>query len=100
MAAEQEKVRVIAFKDGDTWVAQCLEYDIGAQGTDLDDVYGRLMVAIQIDRETSIAIHGKPFAGIEKAPQFFFDRWEQRSQKLAPTMTQIDHTQVEFRLAA
>jgi hypothetical protein len=100
MSAEQEKIRVVAFKDGDAWVAQCLEYDIGAQGTDLDDVFGRLLIAVQIDRETSVSIHGAPFAGINKAPQYFFDKWDQSSKQLAPTVKIIDHTQVEFRLAA
>lgn len=100
MSHPTDNLRVIAFKEGDTWVAQCLEYDISASASDLDDLYGRLMLTIQMDRESSIQIHGKPFAGLERAPHHFFDLWEKRSRKMAPTVNSFDHTEVEFRLAA
>jgi hypothetical protein len=47
-----------------------------------------------------MSIHGAPFGGIGKAPKYFFDRWEQSSKQMVPTMAKVDHTEIEFRLAA
>lgn len=93
-------VRVIAFKDGDGWVAQCLEYDIAAQADKLDDAYERVFAAIALDRAESERVHGAPFAGIDKAPAHFFDLWEQRARTLGTSHRKLDHTEVEMALAA
>jgi hypothetical protein len=63
-------------QQGDQWVAQCLEYDIGAQADDLDELRLRLMVAIEAERQESIRRHGAPFAGIKPAPYRYYDIWE------------------------
>jgi hypothetical protein len=60
---EPPQIRVIAFKDGDTWVAQCLEYDIAAIAADLHNLHTRLVIAINAEREESINRHSEPFAG-------------------------------------
>jgi hypothetical protein len=80
MKQESGGLRAVIFQDGDVWVAQCLEYDIGAQAQDLDTVRRRLAVAIEIERQTSLEIHGKDFAGIDEAPAHFFEMWEKRSK--------------------
>ncbi len=38
MNQESDGIRAVIFQDGDLWVAQCLEYDIGAQAFDVDTV--------------------------------------------------------------
>jgi hypothetical protein len=80
MRQESGGLRAVIFQDGDMWVAQCLEYDIGAQAHDLDTVRRRLDVAIEIERLTSLEIHGRDFAGIDEAPAHFFEMWEKRSK--------------------
>jgi hypothetical protein len=82
--ADAMKIRVIAFKDGDQWVAQCLEYDIAAQAADLETVHARLMMALDAERAESMRLHDKPFAGIDPAPQHFLDMWSRRSGVFNP----------------
>ena len=69
-------IRAVIFQEGDVWVAQCLEYDIGAQAHDLDTVQRRLTLAIEVEQSTSLEVHGKEFAGIDRAPTRFFEMWE------------------------
>lgn len=100
MVAPTKSVRVIAYRDGDgLWVAQCLEYDVAAQGSNPDEAYERILVALELDCAESIKVHGAPFAGIEEAPSHFFDLWEKRVKALG-SLKKIDHTEVEMGLAA
>lgn len=100
MVAPTNSVRVIAYRDGDgPWVAQCLEYDIAAQGDSPDAAYEHVLVAIKLDAAEGMKVHGAPFAGIEKAPQHFFELWEKRVRALG-SHKQVDHTNVEMALAA
>jgi hypothetical protein len=78
MKQESDGIRAVIFQDGNLWVAQCLEYDIGAQAHDLDTVRRRLGVAIEIEQRTSMEVHGKEFAGIDQAPARFFEMWEKQ----------------------
>jgi hypothetical protein len=59
-----DPIRVLLSKEGEHWVAQCLEYDIGAQARDLGELRKRLLIAIRAERDESLRRHGKPFAGI------------------------------------
>ena len=87
---EVPQLRVIVFKDGEIWSAQCLEHDIGAQAPNLDELQERLTLTINIDLETSIDKHGVPFGGIDQAPQHFFDMWEKRSGDYKPARSSAD----------
>src|SRR5258708_2272560 len=81
---ESDRIRVITFKDGEMWVAQCLEYDISAQAADLDTLHDRLLITLDADRGESIKRHGRPFAGIDPAPRHFHEMWEKRSGVFNP----------------
>lgn len=78
-------IRAVMFREGDMWVAQCLEYDIGAQGKDLADLAKRLALTIELERSESINRLGKPFAGIDPAPERFHEMWERRTGQYHPT---------------
>ena len=79
-----DQIRVVMFKDGDIWVAQCLEFDIGAQGKDLDQLHARLVIAINLELQESLKVNGKPFAGIDPAPAQYERMWGQRSGAFKP----------------
>jgi hypothetical protein len=81
---EAIRIRAILFRDGELWVGQCLEYDIGAQASDLDQLHSRLLIAIDCERKESVARNGAPFAGIDRAPQHFFDMWEKAPGGYSP----------------
>ena len=99
---ESDKFRVIVFQDGGSWVAQCLEYDIGAQARDLEELQDRFELAFNLELKKSIEKNGAPFAGIAPAPQYVQDMWEKRSGEFRPTrMPKIkeDGPQVTFDMA-
>jgi hypothetical protein len=88
---DAETIRIVVFQDSGMWVAQCLEYDIGAQATDLDTLNSRLEGVLRNEYRASMEKHGKPFAGIDPAPDRFHLMWEHRARSLdftpAPWMT-------------
>lgn len=102
--SEPDSIRVIAFQEGDAWVAQCIEYDIGAQAANLEELNERLMIAIKAEREESIRRCGAAFAGIPPAPPHFSRMWERRSGSFHPTRpTELrdgDTVKVDLALAA
>lgn len=91
---EARQIRALLAREGDFWVAQCLEYDIGAQAHDLGELRKRLMAALD----------GEPFAGIGPAPQFFHDQWDKRAGEFTPThLTSLPDDpgiDIEFGIAA
>jgi hypothetical protein len=96
-------IRALFFKDGDLWVGQCLEFDIGAQARDLDTARSRLRMAIEIERKTSIEINGAPFKGIDPAPAYFHDMWEKRSREFGAESSLLkngDSVTVDYALCA
>jgi hypothetical protein len=102
--SESGQIRVLVSKEGDQWVAQCLEYDIGAQAPDLDQLRNRLIATIEDEFEESMRRHGKPFVGIDKAPSYFYEQWEKRAKSFTPsqptTVKSAREINIEFALAA
>ncbi len=80
-------VRVIVLKDGDDFVAQCLEYDICAHGSDEKSAMKRFITKFGFERNLSIERNRSPFAGIDPAPDEYFSLWDECKDKgevLAP----------------
>ncbi len=78
-------IRAILFQQGDLWVGQCLEHDIGAQGDSLEQVQTRLRLAIVAEGRESERRFGKPFANIPPAPAYFEEKWNKRAGGFQPT---------------
>ena len=102
METDSETIRVIVFQDSGLWVAQCLEYDIGAQAPDLDTLHDRLNVTLKAELMESLSRHGKAFAGIDPAPERFHRMWERRARSVGSGWTFDDDRsmKVDFGLAA
>ena len=102
--SEISQIRVLVTKEGDYWTAQCLEYDIGAQARDPNDLPKRLIAALEAERQETIQRYGRPFACINRAPHHFFEAWEKRATTLfRPTELKLPNDPeiaVEFALAA
>ncbi len=107
MSKIEEQIRVIVSNEGDVWVAQCLEYDIGAQANDLADLCERFVLTFISEATTSFEINGVPLDDIPAAPEYYFDLWENRwaggyspvalPQEISYADTSVD---VAYRLAA
>jgi hypothetical protein len=76
---EANEIRIVVFAEGDYWVAQCLEYDIGAQAKDLHELTVRLDLTIEAERRESLERHGSEFAGIDPAPAAYQEMWGRRT---------------------
>jgi hypothetical protein len=78
-----DSIRVIAYREGGVWVAQCIEHDIAAQGADFQTAMRRLTATVNAECEHTLEKHGQRFANIDPAPKKFehmFDAAEQSLQ--------------------
>lgn len=74
-----KKIRVLVREEktqtGSALVAQCLEYDITAQGNSLDDVKQRFEAVIRRLFEIAAKKNEAPLAGIDAAPAMYWHQW-------------------------
>ncbi len=89
------QIRAIIFREGDLWVAQCVEYDIGAQGRTLPEVTKRLELTVELELEESIRRHGAPFRGVPAAPSSVGDMWESQAGAFTPAASAPADTRPE-----
>lgn len=92
--AIKRSVRIIAFQEGDVWVAQCVEHDICVQGKDLPQARRRMEVALEIELEQSTANGGEPFNDIDPAPAHYAFMFDEATDEAALA------GDVEMRIAA
>jgi len=98
--SDLSQIRVLVRKEGDFWVAQCLEFDIGAQARDPNDLPRRLIAALEAQRQETVMRHGRPFAGIKPAPDHFFEAWDNRNKLFRPAeLTLRDNPDIAVELA-
>lgn len=82
---EVRQFRVVMFKEGDTWVAQGLEHDIGAQAPDIETLQARFLAVVAAELEESVRRKGAPFAGIATAPEYYHDMWARQTMHFTPS---------------
>jgi hypothetical protein len=67
------KLTIYIAREGDAYVAQCVEYDICAQAADMDTLFNRMTGLIRAEMHESERRTGTPFGGIPAAPAFYAD---------------------------
>ena len=92
MADAIKQLRVVAFQEGDSWIAQCVDYDLCVQGADLAQVKRRMTALIRLEADYTQKKHGAIFAGIDPAPDYFVAMFDGAEEALVGDM--------DFRLAA
>lgn len=70
-------VSVLLHRDGWAWVAQCLEFDIAAQGDTVAEVKIRFASTFGAQLAWNLHDGTEPFAGLKQAPQRYFDGLEE-----------------------
>jgi len=70
------ELRIVVYREGPAWIAQCLEHDIAAQAQTAHDLRERFDRTLVREADYTRRIHGEAFAGIGPAPQRFFDLFE------------------------
>jgi len=69
---KERTMTIVMFKENDWWIAQCIEYDLAAQGRNIDDAQyefqrmfcGRIMVAQELGIDD-------PLGDLPRAPKKF-----------------------------
>lgn len=78
------RLRVVVFQEGDWLCARCLEYDLGTQARNLEDVLVDLQriflghIAICAENEL------KPFSMLRRAPKKYWDMFRRSRISLPP----------------
>ena len=97
----EETIRAVVFQEDRMWIAQCLEYDIAVQADGVDELKRRLFGTLQAELQARIDDGDKPFNGIGRAPDRFFELWDKCSTALkpddAPTIEK-DHSKIDIDL--
>jgi hypothetical protein len=88
-----DTIRVIAYREGEAWVAQCLEYDIHAQGADFQAAMRRVTAAVNAECHYTLEKHGEAFKSIDPAPTVFHEMFEATDHSLTTD-------KLELRIAA
>jgi len=72
-------IRALIFKDSGRWYAQCLEFDICVQAASRFELIPELADLLLTYVESARQDGRRPFEGVPKAPQQFFDMYEEHS---------------------
>lgn len=98
-----QSIRVLIFEEQGAFVAQCLDYDICAQGSDLETARANLMETLDAEAQEGVRAHGAPFAGIGPAPAHFEESWSEDGEALpgqTPLAAGGSDLHVDMKLAA
>ena len=72
-------LRAVIFRDGDWWVAQLLEYNLATAARSLEAIPAELERFLTVQIVGSLEAGVEPFEDLPKAPQRFWDLYEQSS---------------------
>lgn len=75
----QEKtleIRVLVLREGDSYVAQCLEFDIAAQGKTIPEVNRAFELTLKGQVALDLQKGKRPFEGIPRAPERYWEIFE------------------------
>jgi len=81
-------IRAIVFKEGDFYIAQCLEYDVSAQSETIEGVIDRLELTLEPEFEACEAAGKAPKECIGPAQNYYHGLWEKRSLNVARVKVQ------------
>lgn len=79
----EHTISVLVFREGDWWVAQCLQADLATQVKSIEDVNYQIerMIAAHVFACDRAGI--APFESLPPAPPVYWRRFEKAQQKLA-----------------
>mgnify|MGYP006924549899 CR=1 FL=1 len=70
------ELRVVVVQEDNCWTAQCVDYDIGATGSTLEEMQRRMAGQLRMEAACSLEATGELFGGIPVAPAIFQEKWD------------------------
>lgn len=77
-------LRVVIFREGEAWVAQCVDYDIAAQAPTPEKLFQRFDMTVDAHLKENEHRGRKAFEGIPEAPERYEDMWARHAGKITP----------------
>lgn len=77
MASKNLQVRTVIFREGDWWVAQCLEFDLAAQAKTVKDLAYEIQRVIVGHMVVCKQEGIRPFEHLPKAPDKYWDMFNE-----------------------
>lgn len=91
------QLKVLFFKENGLWIAQCLDFDIAAQGSSMDLAVLRFIRTFMVQVELDLACKREPLTYVPKAPERFWEQWRsEHSFPLADLTARLPHPPSEL----
>lgn len=81
MAKKTVAISAVLFYQGEQWVGQCLQYDVAAQASTLEDVQYELMRVLMSHAALDIERGVEPLGSLPQAPRIYWKKFDE-GQKL------------------
>lgn len=90
------EINILIYPEGDTWIAQGLEYDVTAQALTLKELRDKFMMKIVAEFVIALDLEREPFYGVAAAPDRFWREFEEAEsvvqKELPPFKIEGDNT--------
>ena len=82
MLEEIMEFSCLFYQEGNSWIAQCLEYDITAQAPSLLDAHERFIMKVVAEFVIAMDLKREPFHGLGPAPDEFWREFKESKMDL------------------
>ena len=93
-------INAVAFKEGNAWVIQGIEYDIVAHAYDVTAAPHAFMRAVVENMVITEHLGRRPLEGIKPAPERFRSMYEEAEVEMRPVKKQKQWPEVAVRINA
>ena len=97
---KQFRINAVAFKEGDAWVVQGIEYDIVAHAYDVTKLPQAFLRAVVENMIITQHLGRAPFEGIKAAPERFRSMFEEAETEMRPLKKMEEWPDVAVRVMA
>ena len=84
MSRRDYKFTVLIIPQSGYWIAQCLEYDIMAQGQSIEEVEERWKETLYSHVRVASKLEKRPFEGIGQAPPEYWELHDRKDREVDP----------------
>ena len=84
------KISAVLFREGEWWVAQCLEYDLATQARRLEDLPEELHRLLTNQMLASLEVGVEPFHGFARAPRRFWEMYERAKSRVETVESAVE----------